>query len=98
MRNGSWLQNNFAGADMIAAVKVELPDLETCSHLKRRKFMAHKPPPVPPAEQSPKSGIQRPQAGQQKSKAETVPDNLKEQDQQGNIYQNTHNQGYQQDR
>ena len=60
--------------------------------------MAHKPPPVPPAEQSPKGGIQRSKGDRQKSKAASVPDNQSEQDQHGNIYQNTHNQGYQQDR
>jgi hypothetical protein len=57
--------------------------------------MTHKPP-VPPANRSPhESGHDqnRSDAGQNK-----IPENLREQDRQGNIHQNTHNQGYQQDR
>ena len=59
--------------------------------------MAHKPPPVPPAEKSHQPG-KEPSAENDKSATKPVPGNLREQDRQGNIYQNTHNQGYQQDR
>lgn len=61
--------------------------------------MAHKPPPILPEERSPNGDAQRSSIrGARGSKTERVPENLKEQDQQGNTYQNTHNQGYQQDR
>ena len=60
--------------------------------------MPHKPPPVPPEEQSPENRKFPPAKHQDKAKAGSNPQNLKEQDRQGNIYQNTHNQGYQQDR
>lgn len=60
--------------------------------------MTHKPPPpVPPAEKSPVPGKQQ-GAENDSSATNPVPGNLREQDRQGNIYQNTHNQGYQQDR
>ena len=60
--------------------------------------MTHKPsPPVPPAEKSHVPGNE--QGPENDSSAPNpVPGNLREQGQQGNIYQNTHNQGYQQDR
>lgn len=53
--------------------------------------------PVPPEQRSPKGPRLDPNFGKDD------PDhagngNLKEQGRQGNIYQNTHNQGYQQDR
>jgi len=54
-------------------------------------------PPVPPDNRSPKGTGSDP-----KTATETVSssdkDNLRERDRQGNIYQNTHNQGHQQDR
>ena len=59
--------------------------------------MGHKPPPVPPAEKSHQPGKeQSPESD--KGATNPVPGNLREQGRQGNIYQNTHNQGYQQDR
>ena len=59
--------------------------------------MPHTPPPVPPEQQNPKArDFHSPK--QDKGKASSSLENLKEQDRQGNIYQNTHNQGYQQDR
>ena len=60
--------------------------------------MAHKQPPVPPGEKSPKPGNDRPARAEQSVKLHSIPDNLREQGRQGNIYQNIHNQGYQQDR
>ena len=59
--------------------------------------MAHKPPPVPPAEKSHVPGKEHEPENDNSAK-KAVPGNLREQDRQGNIYQNTHNQGYQQDR
>jgi hypothetical protein len=59
--------------------------------------MAHKPPPVPPAERSHKFG-NRPLEDRGPSATNPIPENLREQGRQGNIHQNTHNQGYQQDR
>jgi hypothetical protein len=59
--------------------------------------MAHKPPPVPPAEKSHQSGKER-SSESDKAATNPVPGNLREENRQGNIYQNTHNQGYQQDR
>ena len=59
-------------------------------------------PPIPPAGRSPKgTGTDTPQADPSEAKGRTnrpVPDNLAEQDRQGNIKQNTTHQGYQQDR
>ena len=57
-------------------------------------------PPVPPAERSPKGpGDQTtPPSADEAGKLPRTPANLKEQDRQGNIAQNTTNQGYQQDR
>ena len=62
--------------------------------------MSSRPPPVPPAGRSPKgSGDQTlPPAERDTHFADQVPSNLREQDRQGNIKQNTTHQGYQQDR
>jgi hypothetical protein len=62
--------------------------------------MTSRPPPVPPASRSPKGpGDQAlPATAEDRKGAEPVPENLKEQDRQGNVRQNTTNQGYQQDR
>ena len=62
--------------------------------------MTSKPPPVPPANRSDKG---RPSSGTEEADlVETgqrpVPDNLEQQDRQGDIKQNTTHQGYQQDR
>jgi hypothetical protein len=53
-------------------------------------------PPVPPAARNPKGGSERPAADTSKRKG--PPENAAEQGRQGNINQNTHHQGYQQDR
>jgi hypothetical protein len=61
------------------------------------KFKMSKLPPVPPEQRSPKgpgSATEPPKDDTQASRGK----NLREQGRQGNIYQNTHNQGYQQDR
>lgn len=59
--------------------------------------MVSRHPPVPPANRSPKH-----KAGTETTQDDggSAPEreNLKEQGRQGNIYQNTRNQGYQQDR
>ena len=62
--------------------------------------MSHRPPPVPPAGRSPKGPGNQAEspASSSRGDADRPPDNLKEQDRQGNIKQNTTNQGYQQDR
>jgi hypothetical protein len=62
--------------------------------------MSARPPPVPPANRSNKGPGGTPKAAQKDAKAgkRPVPDNLEEQGRQGNIKQNTTNQGYQQDR
>ena len=63
--------------------------------------MSHRPPPVPPAGRSPKGPgkqAEPPASSSDRGDADRPPDNLKEQDRQGNIKQNTTNQGYQQDR
>lgn len=55
--------------------------------------------PIPPAAQSPKGpGDAKRQQADDTSRMERMPENLAEQDRQGNIKQNTTNQGYQQDR
>jgi hypothetical protein len=54
-------------------------------------------PPVPPEQRSPKGPGSDPNTSN-KDNTHSQDRNLHEQDQQGNIYQNTHNQGYQQDR
>ena len=56
-----------------------------------------KMPPVPPANRSPKGPGGSPKVSTDTSK-HARPENLAEQDHQGNIKQNTTNQGYQQDR
>ena len=56
--------------------------------------MSHKPQ-VPPAERNPHEPAHDRQTNDRQNK---VPENLREQDRQGNIHQNTHNPGYQQDR
>jgi hypothetical protein len=55
-----------------------------------------KTPPVPPANRSPKGTGSDPEVTSERKP--TKPENLTEQGQQGNITQNTTNQGYQQDR
>jgi hypothetical protein len=59
--------------------------------------MTHKMPPVPPENRSPQGTGSDPNV---KSSDGDAPDraNLREQGRQGNIHQNTTNQGYQQDR
>jgi hypothetical protein len=59
--------------------------------------MASRPPPVPPAGRSKKGPGDNKRARSEKG-GKQVPENLSEQDHQGNIAQNTTNQGYQQDR
>jgi len=60
--------------------------------------MSAHPPPVPPANRSPKGPGSDPRPGASDASPEKVPGNTAERDRQGNIHQNTHNQGYQQDR
>jgi hypothetical protein len=62
--------------------------------------MTSRLPPVPLASRSPKGpGDQaEPPTSTDRKRADQAPENLKEQDRQGNIKQNTTNQGYQQDR
>ena len=55
-------------------------------------------PPVPPASRSRKGPGDPKQPPQDTSKKKGPPENLDEQGRQGNINQNTHHQGYQQDR
>ena len=58
-----------------------------------------KTPPVPPDEARPfESEHPKSEEKDRGSKKHRIPGNLQEEDRQGNIYQNTHNQGYQQDR
>ena len=57
-----------------------------------------KKPPVPPANRSRKGTGSDPVPGDTQVKPDKAPDNLREQGHTGNIDQNTHNQGYQQDR
>jgi hypothetical protein len=59
--------------------------------------MAKHMPPIPPANRSPKGTGDRIDAARQ-GESRTGDRNLAEQDRQGNIKQNTTNQGYQQDR
>ena len=58
----------------------------------------NKIPPAPPASQSNKGPGDTHQPNQDTSVKKGAPDNLKQQARQGNINQNTHHQGYQQDR
>jgi len=60
--------------------------------------MPHKAPPATPEQQSSKHPESRHPKDRDKTKASSRAKNLKEEGQQGNIYQNTRNQGYQQDR
>jgi hypothetical protein len=62
--------------------------------------MTKRLPPVPPASRSPKGpGDQaEPPTSADSKRADQPPENLEEQDRQGNVKQNTTNQGYQQDR
>ena len=60
--------------------------------------MTAKAPPVPPASRSPKGPGGAKRAPRDTSRRNAVPENLEEQGDQGNIAQNTTNQGYQQDR
>ena len=60
--------------------------------------MANRPPPVPPASRSPKGPGAAPKVQTDTSKPKSPPENPGEQGRQGNISQNTTNQGYQQDR
>jgi hypothetical protein len=53
---------------------------------------------MPPDQKSPKPGSGKSAQAEQSGKANSIPENLREQGRQGNIHQNTHNQGYQQDR
>ena len=55
-------------------------------------------PPVPPANRSPKGPGDHARPEPEQHHGETAPQNTKEQGRQGNIHQNTHHQGYQQDR
>jgi len=55
-------------------------------------------PPVPPASRSTKGPGGASKASPDTAKREAAPENTAEQDRQGNIAQNTHHQGYQQDR
>ena len=54
-------------------------------------------PPVPPDQRSPKGPGSDPEVSE-KDETSSKYRNQREQGRQGNIYQNTHNQGYQQDR
>jgi hypothetical protein len=54
-------------------------------------------PPVPPEQRSPKGPGSDPETTKDDNTS-AGNRNLREQGRQGNIYQNTHNQGYQQDR
>jgi hypothetical protein len=54
-------------------------------------------PPVPPEQRSPKGPGSDPKPSKEEDTS-AGNRNLREQGRQGNIYQNTHNQGYQQDR
>lgn len=56
-------------------------------------------PPVPPENRSDKGPGSSPNSAKSDAKGRSSPpDNLKEQARQGDINQNTHHQGYQQDR
>jgi hypothetical protein len=60
--------------------------------------MANRPQPVPPAGCSPKGLGDQGDVPKDTGTVPRAPDNLAEQDRQGNIKQNTTHQGYQQDR
>ena len=60
--------------------------------------MTKRMPPVPPAGRSPKGPGNQAKPPTSSARESEAPENLKEQDRQGNVKQNTTNQGYQQDR
>ncbi len=60
--------------------------------------MSSKMPPVPPQNRSPKGTGGSPEVSKDTGPGNSRPDNLEEQDRQGNTHQNTTHQGYQQDR
>ena len=60
--------------------------------------MSSRPPPVPPAGRSPKGPGDPGTVTKDDAKPPKAPENLAQQDRQGNIKQNTTHQGYQQDR
>lgn len=60
--------------------------------------MANRPQPVPPANRSDKGPGDNPRPGRGDAPDRQPPENLAEQGRQGNIKQNTTNQGYQQGR
>jgi hypothetical protein len=60
--------------------------------------MSKRPPPVPPANRSSKGTGSAPETPRDTAPQKPVRENLAEQGRQGNIKQNTTNQGYQQDR
>jgi hypothetical protein len=62
----------------------------------KEEIVMSKMPPVPPENRSPKGTGADPEMKTDEHLPERK--NLKEQGRQGNIHQNTHNQGYQQDR
>jgi hypothetical protein len=76
------------------------PVAEKTSTFQRRYPMSNQPPPVPPAGRSDKgpAGASKGNATADTPSVDDTPANLKEQDRQGNIKQNTTHQGYQQDR
>jgi hypothetical protein len=65
--------------------------------LTKKENRMSKLPPVPPEQRSPKGPGSDPQVANDDDVSKRDR-NLREQGRQGNIYQNTHNQGYQQDR
>jgi hypothetical protein len=60
--------------------------------------MPSRMPPVPPAGRSDKGPGGTPKGDKGDAKAQRAPENLAEQDRQGNVAQNTTHQGYQQGR
>ena len=60
--------------------------------------MTSRPPPVPPANRSNKGPGDSPNVPKDTAPGRQTPQNLAEQDRQGNIKQNTTHQGHQQDR
>jgi hypothetical protein len=62
--------------------------------------MSAHPPPVPPEQKNPRGGSTAPEkpSGKQADRDNRLQRNLSEQGRQGNVKQNTTNQGYQQDR
>jgi hypothetical protein len=66
--------------------------------MKIMELKMSKLPPVPPANRSPKGPGSEPEVAVTDGKAADRQRNLAEQGRQGNIKQNTTNQGYQQDR